>query len=104
MVETGQLRKNELHGGPDSMPHSSIVRHTHVGDLVELLVNGNFFQRTDGKDEKYAGYIASISDYEIMLSPTHNDNIMHGCSHFRLEQKRVFTKIETMHIRNYRIL
>ena len=76
----------------------------HIGDLVEFLVDGQFFQRADGKDEKYVGYVSSLSNSIIGLSTTPHDNRHHGYIGTLEEQERKITEIEAHHIKQYRLL
>lgn len=76
----------------------------HIGDLVEFLVDGQFFQKQNGKDEKYAGYVSSLTHCVIGLSTTPHDNRRHGYSGLVEEQERKITEIEATHIKRYRLL
>jgi len=105
MALTEKLKKNEIHGGTCSSGESLITKDVHVGDLVELLVDGKFFQRNDGMDERYAGYITFISHSVLGLSPTHADNNYHGYTSGENKlQKRISVSIETYHVKKYRII
>jgi len=88
--------------------NNSILRDIHLGDLVELLVDGNYFFRMDGQHERYAGYVTITAHNLIGLSPTHTENKRHGTDDGRLsnynyyEQKTV--GVSPQHVIKYRIL
>ena len=110
-LKRNELKRNENHGGIGDIQSFSIVRDVNVGDLVELFVDGEFFQRSDGQYEKYAGYVASIDNVTIILSPTHHKNIRHGyvrelgCKEdSEHPRNRAITEIETYCVQKYRVL
>ena len=82
----------------------SISDKIRVGDLIELLVNGKFFGRTDNQPERYAGYVGSITERVIGLATTPINNKYHGYVTSKPEQHRTLTEIETERITKYRIL
>lgn len=88
---------------PTSTRKGHIQRDVHIGDLVDLHVDGRFFGRTDDNPELYTGYIASISDKVIGLSTTHHGNEAHGYVSGKDRPQRVVTEIEIQHIRDYTI-
>ena len=82
----------------------SITKDVHVGDLVELLVDGKFYGRTDGVNEMYAGYVTSIDDFIVRLSSTHTNNNCHGYTRGEDKQLQTSVRVESFHIKEYRIL
>ena len=83
-----------------------VVQEIHLGDLVELLVDGRFFQRTDDEYERYAGYVLKIGPQELGLSSTHHKNLWHGYTQGHVEEnkRQKIVSIETRLIRHYRVL
>ncbi|MBI2044914.1 hypothetical protein HYT23_02560 [Candidatus Pacearchaeota archaeon] len=103
-MEKQTFSRNEIHGGIGEWGHSSITRKVHAGDLVELLVDGKFFQRHDNEYERYTGYITLISDFSIGLSPTHTANKCHGYADRKACHNQTIVNIETCFVRKYRII
>ena len=101
-VETKDWKKNEPLERFNA--RRSISDDIHIGDLVELLVDGRFFKGKDGTPERYAGYISSISDKTIGLATTPINNAKHGYVSREQEQQRHMTEIETNLVERYRIL
>lgn len=100
MTLTENLKKNEEY---------SVLNDISIGDLVELFVDGKFFGRPDKKYERYGGYIASIGNSKIGLSPTHPSNRSHGYTHRekdeeRRDEEQKVVKIATNLIKEYRVL
>ena len=56
---------------------NSILKRVHIGDFVELLVDGAFFESAR-EYERYGGFITSIDNYMIGLSASHPSNRYHG--------------------------
>mgnify|MGYP001562879743 CR=1 FL=1 len=84
-----------------------ISANIHIGDIVEILADGKFFQRGDEEFERYGGYVSSINGIIIGLSPTHHENRFHGYEINEINQpksKRVETRIEIDRIIKYRTL
>lgn len=90
-------------------PDFSITKDIHIGDLVELLVDGKFFDTPNGRYERYSGYIASIRPSVIGVSQTHHNNKYHRYvegveGKTNKNQSQSIVEIETRHIKEYRIL
>lgn len=56
----------------------SIMRNVRVGDFIELAINGTFFNRSDGGQEKYGGYVHQIGTHSMHLATTAPMNVSHG--------------------------
>ena len=81
-----------------------ILEDVHVGDLVLLVTNGEFFKTPQGNPDRYVGYIVSLDTVDISLSTTPDRNKYHGYSNWVASQSRAVTKIETRLIDTYEIL
>jgi len=88
-----------------------LLKEVRIGDLVVLDVDGNFFERHDDCDDKYAGYVCELDPMNISLSPTHHTNKYHGYSpkHSNPDKRkehpdRVSSSIELGLVRKYRII
>ncbi len=80
----------------------SILETVRLGDFIECGVDGRFFQRADGNNERYAGYVTVIKQEEIELSPTHPSNRCHGYSDKGTNDRPQVTVPILVHlIRNY---
>ncbi|MBS3071107.1 hypothetical protein J4407_02290 [Candidatus Pacearchaeota archaeon] len=81
-----------------------ILKNIHIGDFVLLSVDGKFFNRGDGRHERYGGYVASINNRIITLSPSHHENAFHGYnSSESRSRERATTDMELAQIRHYKI-
>ena len=89
--------------------NNSILRDIHLGDLVELLADGKFFNRNDGQYERYGGYVSLITKNTIGVSATNPENRVHGYTGtgvvggFNRRQQEVI-EIDTYLIKKYRVL
>ena len=104
MVETNDL-EFKINKVDSYKKNFSIMEDIHLGDLVELNVDGKSFQRDDGKYEKYAGYVALLKEGIIGLSPTHHGNRKHGYTskeHSPYSMSQEIVKIEANCIKEYR--
>ena len=83
----------------------------HVGEAVELIVDGKFFLRTDEKDEKYMGYVMTLTPDVIGLSVTPQSNKYHGYTSNNPShpaslpwQTPNIVEIESRHVKSHRVL
>ena len=89
--------------------NKSILRDILLGDLVELLADGKFFNRNDGQYERYGGYVSLITKNTIGVSATNPENRVHGYTGtgvvggFNRRQQEVI-EIDTYLIKKYRVL
>jgi len=83
-----------------------LTKKLHIEDAVELTVDGGFFEKSGGKDEKYLGYVASLDSRVIGLSVTSPSNKFHGYTDRKssLILNMNVVEIDTRHVRDYRIL
>lgn len=81
-----------------------LTNKLHIGDSVELIVDGQFFQRTDKKDEKYMGYVMALTPDVIGLSVTHPSNKYHGYTGRKSSQTPNIVEIESIHVKSHRVL
>ncbi len=85
----------------------SLLKVVCVGDFVELIGDRGFFQKGDNEPpEKYAGYVASLTDKDLGISTTPNSNRFHGYNSASgiINQPRNVTEIEIRLITSYRKL
>ncbi|MEK6872249.1 MAG: hypothetical protein AABX16_05075 [Nanoarchaeota archaeon] len=78
-----------------------VLNNIHVGDFVELFLDGKFFLDDPTRDECYGGYVTSLNRFGIELSATHPDNRFHGYKNGEGDnhQKTIF--IELSHLKEY---
>ncbi len=74
-----------------------ILREVSVGDLIEICLDGKSFNRTDGENERYSGYVSSLRINEIGLSTMHPSNIGYE---YEKEEKKITISL----IKDYKIL
>lgn len=105
----GEIDMTVMEEGWKTNEKGSITSDVHIGDVVRLLVDGEFFRgkqfsEEGAHSEKYGGFVASITDRVISLSTTHHKNACHGYTTSKLKQERAIAEIEIERVKQYRIV
>ncbi len=105
LVEDLELKTNEIRSGTTSSSKHSITDDVCIGNFVELFLNSRFLGRKDEEYQRYAGYITSIKNEVIGISPTHPNNKMHrGVAEEHLDNSQVIVSIYASCVKKYRII
>ena len=95
MADAFEIKENkpDVDGGV-----SSIMHDLHLGNFVELYLDGTFFGRTDEKYENYGGHVTLLEGRTIGLSITPKENKQHG---YLRETEQDVVEISSDHVRRY---
>ena len=85
----------------------SLLQDIKIGDGLECIADKNFFGKQEDADEKYLGYVYSLSSVSIGISTTPSTNRYHGYvsgESLGLGQLQHVTNLEVSCIKKYRKL